>query len=402
MSDAPPKPGWRTRVRGGFERGVIRGDDWVDAAFTRFNKRFGRNQPRHIAAYRGFADEQGVELIGRVLAQEPLGGPGEHDDWWDNLLNTYRRFESDEVPDAAGEAALPRRRPSTTATDHEGYYAAGFMPPRCAPAMRCGRTRASRSADGTLDTPQPVLQVLPTRALRHHLRHRRHRPAEQHHRLEDRRAADLPAQRAHAQAAARRGEAVRGAAGRRGHAANPIFYVSSSPWNLYDLLDDFMELNAIPPGPIFLRDIGTDTGKFIKTPGHGHKLERARMLIERMPQLALGPARRFRPGRRRAVRRGRAGIRRPHRRDLHPRRRPRRRRQRVDTGADAWIENVAGTKVPMLRVNDSLAIAEHAATLGLMDPAAIPGIIAEVRKDAARPTPTEAAVEETVEQAKPE
>ena len=98
MSDAPPKPGWRTRVRGGFERGVIRGDDWVDAAFNRFNTRFGRNKPRHIAAYRGFADEKGVELMGRLLAQEPLGGPGEHDDWWDNLLNTYRRFGTDEVP----------------------------------------------------------------------------------------------------------------------------------------------------------------------------------------------------------------------------------------------------------------------------------------------------------------
>ncbi|MFX5839907.1 App1 family protein, partial [Acinetobacter baumannii] len=33
------------------------------------------------------------------------------------------------------------------------------------------------------------------------------------------------------------------------------------------------------------RDLGTDTGKFIKTPGHGHKLERARELIARMPQL---------------------------------------------------------------------------------------------------------------------
>ena len=33
---------------------------------------------------------------------------------------------------------------------------------------------------------------------------------------------------------------------------NPLFYVSSSPWNLYDLLEDFMRLNEIPPGPIFL------------------------------------------------------------------------------------------------------------------------------------------------------
>ena len=32
-------------------------------------------------------------------AEKPQGGPREDDDWWDNLLNTYRRFESDEVPD---------------------------------------------------------------------------------------------------------------------------------------------------------------------------------------------------------------------------------------------------------------------------------------------------------------
>ena len=123
------------------------------------------------------------------------------------------------------------------------------------------------------------------RALRHHLRHRRHHPAKQHHRLEDRRAAHLPAT---TRARASRCSASRSCTPRCRPARrtrNPIFYVSSSPWNLYDLLDDFLELNAIPAGPIFLRDIGTDTGKFIKTPGHGHKLERARTLIARNPQL---------------------------------------------------------------------------------------------------------------------
>ena len=39
-------------------------------------------------------------------------------------------------------------------------------------------------------------------------------------------------------------------AGVDGKARNPVFYVSSSPWNLYDLLDDFIELNAIPFGPV--------------------------------------------------------------------------------------------------------------------------------------------------------
>lgn len=37
---------------------------------------------------------------------------------------------------------------------------------------------------------------------------------------------------------------------------NPAFYVSNSPWNLYDLLEEFLALNDLPIGPILLRDFG--------------------------------------------------------------------------------------------------------------------------------------------------
>jgi hypothetical protein len=67
---------------------------------------------------------------------------------------------------------------------------------------------------------------------------------------------------------------------------------------------------------------------------------------------------------------------------------------------DAWIERVAGTRVPMLRVADSHAIARHAADLGLIDRAALPAIEAEVQRDRARPTLGEAAAEGV--QGKPE
>ena len=66
----------------------------------------------------------------------------------------------------------------------------------------------------------------------------------------------------------------------------------------------------------------------------------------------------------------------------------------LDVGVDAHISRIAGTNVPMLRVQDSFAIAEHAAALGLIDPASIAGIADEVRRDARRPTEGEAAVEE--------
>lgn len=44
--------------------------------------------------------------------------------------------------------------------------------------------------------------------------------------------------------------------GADGEGFNPFFYVSNSPWNLYDLLRDFLQLNHFPRGPILLRDFG--------------------------------------------------------------------------------------------------------------------------------------------------
>lgn len=36
---------------------------------------------------------------------------------------------------------------------------------------------------------------------------------------------------------------------------NPIFYLSNSEWNLYDLLHEFIEFNRIPKGPLLLREM---------------------------------------------------------------------------------------------------------------------------------------------------
>lgn len=41
--------------------------------------------------------------------------------------------------------------------------------------------------------------------------------------------------------------------GKSGKAANPVFYVSHSPWNLYRYLLFFLEMNKFPKGPILLR-----------------------------------------------------------------------------------------------------------------------------------------------------
>ncbi len=366
-------------------------DERLDRAFRRVDARLGWQRPRHIAAYRGYADAQGVELLGRVLANRPLGGPGERDAWWDNLLNTYRRFESDEIADAW---LLARYGDASTRvkTDHEGYYTA-TLPPQPPEQGRLWRDAHIALEDGTLPTPQAVLQVLPQARIGI---------------LSDIDDTILESSITHWKTAAqltflhnaRTRKPLPGVsklyaalqAGADNARCHPIFYVSSSPWNLYELMDDFLELNGIPPGPIFLRDFGVDTGKFITTPGHGHKLERARALMSRMPQLRwvlfgdsgqsdaelyAEAAREF--GERIAA---------IYIRDVDPGV-----DSALDQGVDAWIGRAAGTRVPMLRATDSLAMAEHAAGLGLIAPAALPAIAAEVRRDLQRPTLGEAALD---------
>jgi hypothetical protein len=58
-------------------------------------------------------------------------------------------------------------------------------------------------------------------------------------------------------------------------------------------------------------------------------------------------------------------------------RRPPGRNPRRDAEVRALAERVTALGVPMLAVDDSTEIAEHAASIGLLDPAEIPGIRAE-------------------------
>ncbi len=71
----------------------------------------------------------------------------------------------------------------------------------------------------------------------------------------------------------------------RDHVApvRPFFYVSSSPWNLYGFIAEFMELNGIPHGPMFLKDYGIDADKLIDKGHDEHKLEAIQTVLAFYP-----------------------------------------------------------------------------------------------------------------------
>ena len=72
--------------------------------------------------------------------------------------------------------------------------------------------------------------------------------------------------------------------GGNGEEANPIFYVSNSPWNLYRYLEYFLGKNKFPEGPILLRDIRTPFDKTPK-PELAHKFHEIYNILKTYPEL---------------------------------------------------------------------------------------------------------------------
>jgi phosphatidate phosphatase APP1 len=68
---------------------------------------------------------------------------------------------------------------------------------------------------------------------------------------------------------------------------HPVFYVSSSDWNLYDLIQDFLAYRNIPNGPLLLKDPHVNLKNIWKSGGgnHSHKLEKISFLLALFPTM---------------------------------------------------------------------------------------------------------------------
>ncbi len=72
--------------------------------------------------------------------------------------------------------------------------------------------------------------------------------------------------------------------GKNPSVTNPIFYVSNSPWNLYDYLSAFLKKHNFPKGPILLRDFRTPFDKTPK-PKTPHKYSEITNILDLYPKL---------------------------------------------------------------------------------------------------------------------
>ncbi|NNF34238.1 MAG: DUF2183 domain-containing protein [Saprospiraceae bacterium] len=70
----------------------------------------------------------------------------------------------------------------------------------------------------------------------------------------------------------------------QGH--NPVFYLSNSPWNLYQNIKQFLDIQMLPKGPILLRDYGMHFPTVPKAYSH-HKENNIELLLEVYPDLSF-------------------------------------------------------------------------------------------------------------------
>ena len=72
--------------------------------------------------------------------------------------------------------------------------------------------------------------------------------------------------------------------GPSGENANPIFYVSHSPWNLYRYLELFLDTNNFPKGPILLRSMASFKNRKSEKP---HKYNEIVNILKTYPELSF-------------------------------------------------------------------------------------------------------------------
>jgi len=350
-------------------------------------------QPLQIITYRSYGTVNRLYVKGRVIADKGISSPADTDNLLHNILNMYKRFESDEIPNARLRILFEDQE-SLVTTDEEGYFVINLAPknplhlddiwhhitvelleaPISVPEGLQARAEIlvpppdaeygiiSDIDDTIIKTDATDLITMSGNVFLHNARTR------------------LP---------------FAGVAafykslqlGRNGKRNNPFFYVSSSPWNLYDLLHDFLDINEIPAGPLLLRDIGIETNKLFKSDHMGHKFKEIENILVTYPQLnfvLIGDSGQEDPViYREVVKKYSTRILAIYIRDVQL---PERAKIAVEIS-----EELKKGKVEMLLVENTVLAAEHAARTGLIFSDALPAIEEDKEKDKRTPAADNAA-----------
>lgn len=372
----------------------------LDSRFDRLRyglkQRLGYDDPVQVIAYDGYGNTQTLFLSGRVLEDHGTIDQSDEESLWRNLVASYRRFESDEIPGLRVQAHFQDQTVTAT-TDEEGYF--HFILPVRQPL---DPTALWHSVELTVP-PQVLLSQPPPAPIKGRVLVPG--PDCDFGIISDIDDTILITGATNLLTMARltflRSPSTRlpfngvtafyQALHEGGKQPRPIFYVSSSPWNLYDFLVDFMAIHQIPAGPLLLRDFGFKRERSPESSHQNHKVTQIERIMSTYPQLPfilIGDSGQHDPeAYTEIVARHPRQVLAIYIRDVSE-------ASERDAEVIALGEKTRAHSIDLLLVADTFAAATHAAQHGYIDPARLALIHDDRMRDAAPPSPIEQAVSE--------
>ncbi len=263
----------------------------VDPILSMFKKKTLR-----INTYLGYGTQTLFRATGRALEDENIDF-SINQNIFKTLRNIYRQFESDEIRNTPVKIILPGGRVVETITDQEGYYhieisediSSQYLNDHGWVSYTASYTEKNKNKNNRNATLFKSEMLIPSSTASFGI------------------ISDIDDTILHTGVASffkwkviantifknfDKRIATEGAskfyqklhAPKEGKAHNPFFYVSNSPWNLYDYLSAFIKKNKFPKGPILLRDFRTPFDKTPK-PKMPHKQSELINLLEMYPTL---------------------------------------------------------------------------------------------------------------------
>jgi phosphatidate phosphatase APP1 len=326
-------------------------------------------QPEHpdrvvVLPYRGYGNRERIVLPGRVLENARIRPARAGERRWRNLAAFLKMIESDEMPYARLRARFDGVETDVMA-DREGYFRVELAPgPRKAgwhdAELELAGHPAVKATGRVLVPPDDarfaVVSDIDDTVVYSHV------------------TSKLRMLATVAFSNARTRKPFEGVAAfyRALHdGRNPFFYVSKSPWNLYVPLAEYLQLQGLPEGPLFLRNLG------LRMP-RDHKCAAISALVQaypRLPFILIGDSGESDPEvYRDIVRRHPDRIRVVYIRSVN--RDPRRL-----AAIEKLIAEVAKTGCQLVLAADSEHAAAHAAAEGLIKASALRPVRAEKNRD---------------------
>ncbi len=252
---------------------------------------FLTDEPSEILAYRGYGNSSRAYVYGRALEKRGVSISTDTDSNFRNLVNTYRRADSDPVPFADVRVSITGTAMMMKADD-EGFFG-GWVERSIAaePDPEWLKYDVSLLSPlppgfGAIEGSGEVL--IPPLTVRFGVISDLDDTV-----IQSRVSNFLQAARTVMLGNARTRLPFPGVAafyralrnGGAGNEANPIFYVSSSPWNIYDVIVEFMALQGIPSGPVLLRDWDIGLSALSASRHLDHKGAAIRNILQLYPNL---------------------------------------------------------------------------------------------------------------------